>query len=193
MPHFDNPVRVQRTVPVVSPWFRGRALGVGSLHRWTRHLSVAARQTPPSTLLHTQKLAATEMPFCFAGNLGSFVWSPAFRRSRPAKAGTPCNFPRRPCFVSVFRDAIGPRTRYREEALFSLLKPSHGVPPCGSCSAAASAVNPWVGFSGIASEEQRWLAVRESERRCPPTCPPDFWQICGWYNSCYTDELVRKP
>ena len=47
LPRCDNPVRVQRTVPVVSPWFRGRALCVGSLHRWTRHLSVAARQTPP--------------------------------------------------------------------------------------------------------------------------------------------------
>jgi hypothetical protein len=37
--------------------------------------------------------------FCFAGNLELFVWSPAFRRSGPAKAGTTCNFPRRPCFV----------------------------------------------------------------------------------------------
>ncbi len=35
--------------------------------------------------------------------------------------------------ASVFRDGIGPRTRYREEALFSLLKPSHGVPPWGTC------------------------------------------------------------
>ena len=118
LPRCDNPVRVQRTVPVVSPWFRGRALCVGSLHRWTRHLSVAARHIPPSS---TRKNSLQQRClFCFAGNHRPFVWSPAFRRSGPAKAGTPCNFPRRPCFVM---ESV--------RGLDIAKKPSHGVPPWG--------------------------------------------------------------
>ena len=54
----------------------------------------AARHIPPSS---TRKNSLQQRClFCFAGNHRPFVWSPAFRRSRPAKAGTPCNFPRRP-------------------------------------------------------------------------------------------------
>ncbi len=51
--------------------------------------------------------------------------------------------------ASVFRDEIGPRTRYREEALFWLLKPSHGVPPWGTC---------------LSQRDRRCFGVRAAER-----------------------------
>ena len=114
----DYPVRVQRTVFGLSGV--SRVSGAGSLRRCTRRLPVAARQTPPSSA--RKNSLQQRCPFCFVGNHRHFVWSPAFRRSRPAKAGTPCNFPRRPCFVM---ESV--------RGLDVAKKPSHGVPPWATC------------------------------------------------------------
>jgi hypothetical protein len=46
----------------------------------------------PLSLFRPQKLTATEMLFCFAGNHGPFVWSPALRYLSLAARQTPPMF-----------------------------------------------------------------------------------------------------
>ena len=109
------------------------------------------RSATDSTLFLPQKLAATELLFCFAGNHGPFAWSPAFRRSGPAKAGTTCNFPRRPCFVM--------------ESVRGL---DIAKKPCSGSSSLRMESRLGVcsrdGFSGSAPEERPCFGVRAAER-----------------------------
>ena len=89
--------------------------------------------------------------FCFEGNHGPFVCSPAFRRSGPAKAGTPCNFPRRPCFV--MKSVRGLDIAKKPCSGSSSLRMESRLGVCNRD-----------GFSGIASEERRCFGVRAAVR-----------------------------
>ena len=67
------------------------------------HAAPVCRSATDTTLLRTQKLATTEMPFFFRGQSPTLRMESRLQAVRPAKAGTPYNFPRRPCFKDCSR------------------------------------------------------------------------------------------
>jgi hypothetical protein len=104
-------------------------------------LSQHDRLHPPP---HAKTRCNRDAFFVSRASTDPFVWSPAFRRSRPAKAGTTCNSPRLPCFVT--------------ESAAASAEIVHRGGPFGAdvCNGDE--------FSGMASEERRCFGVRAAER-----------------------------